>query len=109
MWGGSPIQSPRRSIDGTNLTSTDTMQAGQEKSNLLAKFREKFDMFVFFHLGADAQIRIEEESDYCHVSIKHRRVNPFTFDILFAQIESLLQDPREFERFMLDQVTPHRR
>ncbi|MFQ5929320.1 MAG: hypothetical protein ACE5MK_06450 [Acidobacteriota bacterium] len=66
-------------------------------------------MFCFFHLGSDAQLEVTEQGDNVHVAVKHRRVEPFEFNVAYQQLEELLSDSAKLERFLLEEVTPHRR
>ncbi len=82
------------------------MNTHQEQAR--RKFCEKLNVFLLFHLGADAYIRIEEHSDGLRIAVQHSRVEPFQFSVLGDQLEKLMDDAGEFEHFMLNQLTPHR-
>ena len=82
------------------------MNTHQEQTR--RKFCEKLNMFVLFHLGADASVKIEEHSGGLRIAVQHSRVEPFQFNVLRDQLEKLMDDASEFEHFMLDQLTPHR-
>jgi hypothetical protein len=80
-----------------------------EKQELEREFREKLDLFCFFHLGADARVDVVEQQDQLRISVEHHRVEPFQFAVSFARLQQLLKEPDHLERFMLDEITPHRR
>lgn len=75
----------------------------------VSKFRQRLDLFIFFHLGADAQVSVEEGAGALLVSIAHRRVEPFSLQVAFSRVHALLNDSRGVENFMLEQLMPHRR
>lgn len=75
----------------------------------LASFREKLDSFVFFHLGSDAEIRIEEQGSVLEVSIAHRRVHRHSFTLDESLLTRLGESDDDFEEFMLEQLRRHRR
>jgi hypothetical protein len=75
---------------------------------LLAEFRDQMDQFVFFHLGSDAQVRVDSGRDGIRVFVEHNRVHPFQFQATRDKIERLLKS-EEFEDFMLELLVRHRR
>ena len=66
-------------------------------------------MFVFFHLGADARLSVEDQSDPIRCHVEHSRVEPFSFAVSLDQLKTFLDDPVGLERFLLEQLTSHRR
>ena len=80
-----------------------------ESQRLIQELRERLGLFSFFHLGSDAEIRLQEGPQGLRISISHRRVTPFEFTIPWAQIQTLAGDPDRFEAFMLDYLTRYRR
>lgn len=83
------------------------MQGHQEE--LKARLREQLDAFLFFHLGADAEVAFREQPGALSISVQHRRVSPFEFTLDRHRLEDLLAKPDELERFLLHQLTLHRR
>ena len=80
-----------------------------KNSDLRGGFQEKLEAFVFFHLGADAGLSVEEQSGSLRCHVEHTRVEPFSFTVSFDQLKTFLDDPSGLERFLLEQLTPHRR
>lgn len=83
--------------------------AGTSWERSLEKFRQRLDFFVFFHLGADADVRLEPSSETLQVTISHRRVRPMRLTLAWGEIAELVGSPEAFERYMLGQLTHHRR
>ncbi len=75
----------------------------------LDDFRRHLDLFVFFHLGSDALVRLEELDGGLRVEIEHSRVRPFSFELNAQQVSDFSRNPALLEEFMLDQLTQHRR
>jgi len=73
------------------------------------RFIEKFNSFVFFHLGSDAVVGIGELHDGMEVEVEHSRVQPFRFTLSKSEIEKLIKDPDQFEEFFLSFLTTYRR
>jgi hypothetical protein len=67
------------------------------------------DLFCLFHLGSDVQLNLEEEEDQLVVSLQHHRIEPLEFRISYAQLEDFLEDTAQLERFLLEEITSHRR
>jgi len=80
-----------------------------EKKQLKARFQEKLDLFCLFHLGSDVQMNLREETDHLLVSLQHHRIEPLEFRISYAQLEDFLEDTAQLERFLLEEITSHRR
>ena len=80
-----------------------------DKPQLTSQFREKLDLFCFFHLGSDARVEVREENEQIRILIRHHRVTPFEFSITYGRLQELKDDSPALERFMLEQITPHRR
>ncbi len=80
-----------------------------EKEQLKARFQEKLDLFCLFHLGSDVQMNLREETDHLWVSLQHHRIEPLEFRISYAQLEDFLKDTAQLERFLLEEITSHRR
>jgi len=76
---------------------------------LVRELRERLELFSFFHLGSDAEIRYQEDEGGLKVSISHRRVTPFEFTVPWAELEALAGAPDRFEALMLDYLTRYRR
>jgi len=80
-----------------------------EKEHLKTRFQEKLDLFCLFHLGSDVEMKLEEEADQLVVSLQQHRIEPLEFRIAFAQLEDFLEDTALLERFLLEEITSHRR
>ncbi len=80
-----------------------------EKEHLKTGFQEKLDLFCLFHLGSDVQMNLREETDHLWVSLQHHRIEPLEFRISYAQLEDFLEDTAQLERFLLEEITSHRR
>ncbi len=80
-----------------------------EKEQLKARYQEKLDLFCLFHLGSDVQMNLREETDHLLVSLQHHRIEPLEFRISYAQLEDFLEDSAQLERFLLEEITSHRR
>ncbi len=80
-----------------------------EKEQLKARYQEKLDLFCLFHLGSDVQMNLREETDHLWVSLQHHRIEPLEFRISYAQLEEFLEDTAQLERFLLEEITSHRR
>ncbi len=80
-----------------------------EKEQLKARYQEKLDLFCLFHLGSDVQMNLREETDHLLVSLQHHRIEPLEFRISYAQLEDFLEDTAQLERFLLEEITSHRR
>lgn len=77
--------------------------------SLKQEFLEELRAFVFFHLGSDADVRIEDVSDGIGVSVKHRRVHGFHFTVKEDRLRDLLEDSSRLEEFLLDYLVTYRR
>ncbi len=66
-------------------------------------------MFCLFHLGSDVQMNLSEEKDHLRISLQHHRIEPLEFPIAYAQLEDFLEDTAQLERFLLEEITSHRR
>ncbi len=80
-----------------------------EKEHLKTRFQEKLDLFCFFHLGSDVQMNLREETDHLWISLQHHRIEPLEFSISYVQLEDFLEDTAQLERFLLEEITSHRR
>ncbi len=80
-----------------------------EKEQLKTSFQEKLDLFCLFHLGSDVQLNLREETDHLWVALQHHRIEPLEFRISYAQLEDFLEDTAQLERFLLEEITSHRR
>jgi len=80
-----------------------------EKEQLKARYQEKLDLFCLFHLGSDVQMNLREETDHLLVSLQHHRIEPLEFRISYSQLEDFLEDTAQLERFLLEEITSHRR
>lgn len=80
-----------------------------DKQGLKTSFLERLQLFCFFHLGADADIQVEEREDHLEISLNHHRVDPLQFLVSYRRLDELEGDPAQLERFMLEEITPHRR
>ncbi len=52
---------------------------------------------------------LEEEADQLVVSLQHHRIEPVEFRISCAQLQDFLEDTAQLERFLLEEITSHRR
>lgn len=75
----------------------------------LERLRERLDFFVFFHLGADAEVGLKASEDTLRIAISHQRVRPLTLELTWKRVGELAESPEAFETYMLDQLTSHRR
>lgn len=75
----------------------------------LDQFRQLLDGFIFFHLGADAEVEVDAGDNGVVIKIKHSRVRPFQWKLDFSVLDRLAGDPQRFEEVMLDHLTRHRR
>lgn len=80
-----------------------------QRKDLKQNFRQRVDLFVFFHLGSDASVAMREGAEGVRVHIQHRRVEPFDLSLSEDQIQHFLDHPREFEQFMVEHLNLHRR
>ena len=76
---------------------------------LKAAFQEKLDLFCLFHLGSDVQLELREETDHLWVLLEHHRIDPVQFRIPYSQLQEFLADSAQLERFLLEEITSHRR
>ncbi len=79
------------------------------KEQLKAEFQEKLDLFCLFHLGSDIQVELREETDHLWISLEHHRIEPVQFSISYPQLQEFLTDSAQLERFLLEEITSHRR
>ncbi len=75
----------------------------------LERLREQLDFFVFFHLGADAEISLRACQGTLRIAIAHQRIRPLTLELTWERVGELAQSPEAFETYMLDRLTSHRR
>ena len=52
---------------------------------------------------------LREETDHLRISLQHHRIEPLEFSIAYAQLEDFLEDTAQLERFLLEEITSHRR
>ncbi len=69
---------------------------------------EKVGDFVFFHLGADAQVESREADLGLRFRIQHERVKPFDFELSWVQVEQMTTDPELLEDYLLDYLASYR-
>ncbi len=67
------------------------------------------DLFCLFHLGSDVQMKLEDEAEHLLVSLQHHRIEPLEFRVSYPQLEDFLEDNKQLERFLLEEITSHRR
>ncbi len=79
------------------------------KTQLEREFREKLDLFCFFHLGSDAQVEVVQQEDSLRISVAHHRVESFQFAVSCPRLEEFLKAPARLEEFLLDEILSHRR
>lgn len=89
--------------------SGDSPAADATREMLVARFRERLDFFVFFHLGADARVEVRPSGERLHVRIAHQRVHPFQLDLKWDLVGEFAESAEAFEDYMLDLLTRHRR
>jgi hypothetical protein len=81
-----------------------------EKSSVRTwAFREQLDRFVWFHLGFDAEVCIEDVAPEVQVSIRHARIETIAFRLDSDALRRMITDPEYFEEFMLTQLAAKRR
>jgi hypothetical protein len=71
--------------------------------------KKRLELFLFFHLGSDAEVAVREQTEGLTVAISHRRVRPFVFSLSCDQLRHFSSDQAAFEDFMLDWLTRYRR
>ncbi len=54
-------------------------------------------------------MNLREETNHLLVSLQHHRIEPLEFRISYAQLEDFLEDTTQLERFLLEEITSHRR
>jgi len=81
----------------------------ETSQRLTETFRERLELFSFFHLGSDARIDIQGGTEGLKIFVAHSRVSPFEFTLSWPEVEDLLGDPSRFEGLMLDCLTRYRR
>ena len=54
-------------------------------------------------------MNLEEEADQLVVSLQHHRIEPLEFRVSYPQLEAFLEDTAQLERFLLEEITSHRR
>jgi len=74
----------------------------------MSSFEKKLKSFVFFHLGSDAQLGIESDSDHIQVSLSHQRIHPCDFSLSLQEASELATDEEAFEDYMFSLLTRHR-
>ncbi len=73
------------------------------------EFQNRLKAFVFFHLGSDAVVKVEEGPEHCRFRLAHPRIDAFEFLLAPGQMQILVRDEAQFEEFMLGHLTRHRR
>ncbi len=73
-----------------------------------AEFLHYLQMFVFFHLGADASLSWNRREDGIEVAVEHSRIRPCRFFLSARQLQAMREDSRK-EEFLLDLLTRARR
>ena len=73
------------------------------------RFIHQLDQFVFFHLGSDCQVDINDKEDGLSVTLEHARVRPLSFRLSWPEAARLASDASAFEAFMLDYLSRFRR
>ncbi len=54
-------------------------------------------------------MNLEEEEDQLVVSLQHHRIEPLEFRIAYSQLADFLENTEQLERFLLEEITSHRR
>ncbi len=70
---------------------------------------EEIGWFVFFLLGSDAKIEVDQQVEGIKVSIAHRRITPMVFELSWNEVSDMLQKKDRLENFLLDLLNEHRR
>ncbi len=79
------------------------------ESAMVQEFRDRLESFVFFHLGSDAKLEIQEELESLAVKLEHPRIRPLGFTIETARLRRVLAEPVLFEEMMLEYLVTYRR
>ncbi len=79
------------------------------ESSMVQQFREKLESFVFFHLGSDAKLALQQEPDSLAVHLEHKRIRPLRFTIDSTRLATILAAPDLFEEMMLEYLVAYRR
>lgn len=70
---------------------------------------QRLKLLVFFHLGADAKLKIDLTTGGLQVSIRHSRVNPFDLDLSRKELEAMADNPERVEELFLELLVKNRR
>ena len=73
------------------------------------QFQTRLNEFIFFHLGSDAVVGIEEGPGRSRFRLTHPRIDDFEFVLEPGQMRILVSDEARFEEFMLGFLNRHRR
>jgi hypothetical protein len=82
--------------------------AGQTEPSPEVGFRRYLEAFVFFHLGADAELSWSRDESGIEVGIEHSRIRPTRFRLSPDQLREMVDDSRK-EEFLLDVLTQARK
>ena len=80
-----------------------------KKSSPTDQLVKQLKLFVFFHLGSDAEISVNPDPHTLEVSIEHPRVERFHFELSSRELETMAQDPEAFEDYLLELLVRYRR
>jgi hypothetical protein len=88
---------------------TGSDQAPDGVGPALERLREQLNFFVFFHLGADAEVSLKADEGNLRIAIAHDRIRPMSLELSWERACELAEAPEAFEMYMLEQLTSHRR
>ncbi len=54
-------------------------------------------------------MKLEDEAEHLLVSLQHHRIEPLEFRVSYTQLEDFLEDNKQLEHFLLEEITSHRR
>jgi hypothetical protein len=81
----------------------------ETKASPAEQLTKQLTLFVFFHLGSDAEVSIQSNPQVLKVSIEHPRVEGFRFELPSQDLETMIRDPEGFEDYLLELLVRYRR
>lgn len=73
------------------------------------RFLDVFRQFVLFHLGSDAEIRVDSSGSGLDIQVRHQRVRPMSLQFSGEEISALAEDRHRFEDRLLADLSRNRR
>ncbi len=81
------------------------MDVTRAREELMRELRQ----FLFFHLGADAKVKIHSTWNGLEVEVEHQRVRPMRLSFRTEEVLALSRDRSRLEDQLLSFLTLHRR